>query len=242
VAPQASTAPDGVLAARLVLASAGRGLLVDALALVLGPRPDIDLVCEPVHTLSAAVAACSGPLPADVLVLDVDGASPSRVIEFLRTATRSCRSTRLLLLVGPGTEHEVLLVEYLEAGAAGFLHRAAHVDDVIAGIHEAASGETVIDPAAFIGLLRRAHEERESARSAAHLLRTLTPREFEILGYVVEGLGNDEIGARLHISTRTVATHVQNLFRKLDVHSRVQALVLLNRSSLRDGLDQESSA
>jgi DNA-binding NarL/FixJ family response regulator len=231
-----------VPATRLVLASAGRGLLVDALGLVLAQRVDMELLSTPVHTLEAAVAACAGPRQPDVLVLDVDGVSPSRVIEFLRNTGRSCRSTRVLLLVSPGSEHDVLLVEYVEAGAGGFLHRDAHVDDVVAGIRGAASGETVIDPETFVGLLRRAGDEREAARFAARVLRTLTPREFEILRYLVDGAGNDEIAARLQISVRTVATHVQNVFRKLQVHSRIQAVAVLNRTGLREELDMQSSA
>jgi DNA-binding NarL/FixJ family response regulator len=226
---------------RVILASVARGLLVDALGVVVAQREDIELVADPVHTLDDALAECLEDDRADVLVLDVDGASPSRVIEFLRKA-KSCRATRILLLVNPGTEHDVLLIEYVEAGAAGFLHRGAQLDDVVAGIRAAAQGDTVIDRDIFVDVLRRAGHERDAARHAARVLRTLTPREFEILRLIVDGLSNDEIAVRLQISVRTVATHVQNVFRKLQVHSRVQAIAVLNRTGLLETLDLRSTA
>jgi DNA-binding NarL/FixJ family response regulator len=227
--------------ARVVLASAGRGLLVDALGVVIEQRPDVDLLTAPVHSLDDAVAACTGPLTPDVLLMDVDGASPSAVIEFLLRVRRSCRSTRIVLLVDPTTEHDVLLVEYVEAGVDGFLHRAGHIDDVLAAIQSAANGETVISRDTFVDLLRRAGSERDAARRAAGLLRTITPREFDILRFIAEGLRNEEIAERLNISVRTVTTHVQNVFRKLEVHSRIQAIALLNRTGVLSELDPRST-
>jgi DNA-binding NarL/FixJ family response regulator len=227
---------------RVVLASAARGLLVDALGVVLAQHDDMELIAAPAHTLDDALAECLEKHRADVLLLDVDGASPSRVIEFLRKAKRACRATRILLLVNPGTEHDVLLIEYVEAGAAGFLHRGAQLDDVVTAIRGAAQGDTVIDRDIFVDVLRRAGHERDTARQAARVLRTLTPREFEILRVIVDGLSNEEIAARLQISVRTVATHVQNVFRKLQVHSRVQAIAVLNRTGLLETLDLRSTA
>jgi DNA-binding NarL/FixJ family response regulator len=182
-----------------------------------------------------------GALDPDVLLMDVDGASPSNVIEFLGKVKRSCRATAILLLVNPATEHDVLLVEYIEAGADGFLHRAAQIDDVVAAIQSAAGGETVIARDTFVDLIRRVGSEREAARRAGRLLRTLTPREFEILRFLADGSGNEEIADRLQISVRTVATHVQNVFRKLDVHSRIQAIALLNRTGVLSELDLQSA-
>lgn len=225
----------------LLLASAGRGLLIDALGVVLD-RADIDVLVPPVHSLDDALAACAGALEPDVLLVDVDGAEPSDIIEFLSRVKRACRTTRVLLLVTPGTEHDILLVEYVEAGADGFLHRAAHIDDVVAAVRSAANGETVISRDAFVDLLRRAGNEREAARRAARLMGTLTPREFEILRFVADGAANEEIADRLQISVRTVATHVQNVFRKLEVHSRVQAIALLNRTGLLSELGLQPTA
>jgi DNA-binding NarL/FixJ family response regulator len=215
---------------------------VDALGVVLSHRADIDLIAAPAHTLDAAAGACAGVPNPDVLLLDVDGASPPNLIEFLGKVKRSCRGTRIVLLVNPATEHDIMLLEYVEAGADGFLNRAEKIDDVVAGIRSTANGETVISRDTFVDLLRRTGNEREVARRAARLLRTLTPREFEILRFIVEGLRNDEIAERLQISARTVATHVQNVFRKLEVHSRVQAIAQLNRTGVLSELDQQSTA
>jgi len=56
------------------------------------------------------------------------------------------------------------------------------------------------------------------------LVETLSPKEIEVLGYVVDGLSNAEISKKLYISIGTVKTHINTLFRKLDVETRVQAV------------------
>jgi DNA-binding NarL/FixJ family response regulator len=206
------------------------------LAVVLAHDERVELVADPVHTLDHAVVLCSEASHPDVFVLDVDGGSPSLVIEFLRRVDRSSTGTRVLLILDPDTKRDALLVEYVEAGARGFVDRAGDVNDVVSAVLAAAEGDMFIDPVCLVDLLRRSNEEREAARDAARLLRALTPREFEILRLVVDGLRNDDIARLLHISMRTVATHVQNVFRKLEVHSRIQAVAELNRAGILDEL------
>ncbi|MBK7945705.1 MAG: response regulator transcription factor [Flavobacteriales bacterium] len=60
--------------------------------------------------------------------------------------------------------------------------------------------------------------QKEEDRSSSQLLKDLSEREVEVLAALAEGLGNKEIGERLHISPRTVDTHRTNLMRKLDTH------------------------
>ena len=76
--------------------------------------------------------------------------------------------------------------------------------------------------------------KQQRAQSAAReqLRRQLTPRELELLEALALGLGDQEIAARLHISVRTVQSHMQRLFDKLGVDSRLQALVVAVRNDL----------
>ena len=64
--------------------------------------------------------------------------------------------------------------------------------------------------------------ERPARRSSAELRQLLTAREYEVLGYVVEGCSNKEIAAELVIELRTVKQHVHNIFAKLNLDSRLQ--------------------
>jgi DNA-binding NarL/FixJ family response regulator len=75
----------------------------------------------------------------------------------------------------------------------------------------------------FVARVRRLLE-RVEGRTVLGL--TLTPREFEVLTLVAEGLARDEIARRLFISPKTVGTHIEHIFRKLGVHTRAQAVSL----------------
>jgi DNA-binding NarL/FixJ family response regulator len=82
------------------------------------------------------------------------------------------------------------------------------------------------------------HEDEISSRDDARLTDKLTVREHEVIRYLASGATAREIGAQLHISPRTVESHIFNAYRKLGVHSRVQLVrLLLERDRLGDEPD-----
>jgi len=91
------------------------------------------------------------------------------------------------------------------------------------------AGELLFSPREMLELLQTTNQQREQDRVARESLARLTPREREILQALAEGLNDKAIGQRLHISTETARTHVVNILRKLNVDSRLQALVLAAR-------------
>jgi DNA-binding NarL/FixJ family response regulator len=105
-------------------------------------------------------------------------------------------------------------------------------DDVIASsgfaetIRRIGRGESVIDPTLVAGLLGR--------RVRDDPLEHLSPREREVLGLIAEGLSNTDIATRLDISEKTVRNHTSNLFDKLGVWSRAQAIVFARDHGFRD--------
>jgi DNA-binding NarL/FixJ family response regulator len=95
-----------------------------------------------------------------------------------------------------------------------------------------AAGEQLLSQQEVIEALRFIGRERESHREAQTLSEKLTPREREVLQALCEGLSDKEIAQRLHLGVGTLHSHVANVLSKLEVSSRLQALVFAVRHSL----------
>jgi DNA-binding NarL/FixJ family response regulator len=216
----------------LVLASTGRRLLVDALgwALQLDDAFDFKHAEHVVHGPDMPAMICESVRP-DVLLLDVDGGSPTSTIAVLRRVKAASPDTRILLLV-PSRKESGLFVEYIEAGADGFIDYSAALEEVATRVWAAGAGATAASDRELVDVLRKAAGERDATTRTATGFRSLTDRELEILRLIGDGLGNDDIAASLHISAHTVASHIQNLYRKMDVHSRAAAIAATNKIGL----------
>lgn len=83
--------------------------------------------------------------------------------------------------------------------------------------------------------------ESRSRAIAVHAGSNLTPRQVEVLALLADGLTQREIAQRLKISPKTVGTHIEHVFRKLGVHSRAQAVALVLRGGLPNGVDERSA-
>jgi DNA-binding NarL/FixJ family response regulator len=113
----------------------------------------------------------------------------------------------------------------LDAGAAGHLSKAAPGRELVRAVRAVASGGTVVDPVALTNLL--AARGNPSGRP-----ERLSERELDVLRLLAEGLHNKEVAGRLHISRRTVDRHCDNIYAKLGVSSRVEAVVEAISSNL----------
>lgn len=217
----------------LLLASSGRKLLVEALDRLLrnGPEARFGLPVGPIHDREELVRIAGRRRP-DLILLDVDGGSPSQTIDTVRRVKAASPETTLLILFTSREDHELKILDYVDAGADGFLDRATSLDGVVEGLVAGVEGGLLVSESEVVDILRRAARDRDSTRRAGDLVRSLSPRELEVLGLIAEGLGNDEIAERLHVSVRTVATHVQNCYRKMRVHSRAEAVATANRFGL----------
>jgi DNA-binding NarL/FixJ family response regulator len=184
--------------------------------------PSLELAANPVPNAASAIALAVQHRP-DVVLMDINLPGPQNGIDATRRIKELCPETAVLVMSGSHDESEVL-VEAAEAGAAGFLDKARAVDDLVASLKAAAIGEMLIDPRTLAGLLRTAAEDRRARQEAGARLQHLTGRENEMLQLLAQGLLNEEIAAQLHISVRTVQTHVQNVLKKLGVHSKLQAV------------------
>ena len=113
----------------------------------------------------------------------------------------------------------------LKAGAISYLLKNVAMDELVQAIRAAYAGKSTMAQEAVQALVQSSGPE---PAAGFHL----TPREFEVLELLVEGLNNPEISARLYISLGTTRTHVSNIFNKLGVSNRAEAITLALRNKL----------
>ena len=113
------------------------------------------------------------------------------------------------------------IVKALEAGASGYLLKSTHATGIVAAIHEVVSHGAPLSRDIARKLVERFHK----APTHAETIEPLTPREEEILLHLSRGLLYKEIGEHLGIKIDTVGSHVKNIYRKLQVRTRTEAVV-----------------
>lgn len=123
---------------------------------------------------------------------------------------------RVLILTTYETDDAILSA--IEAGASGYLLKAAPEEELLAGVRAVAAGEVALAPSVSRMLVAR------TRAPAASAVPQLTPRELQVLRLVAEGLSNREIGMRIHLGEATVKTHLLKAFGKLEVNDRTRAV------------------
>lgn len=166
----------------------------------------------------------------DVILLDnhLPGVAGIAALPGLKEAAPAARV--LMLTV---SEDEGDLAAALRAGAHGYLLKTVDSETLAQAIERAMHGESVVSPEMTGKLVsafqqasaRPAADETPAPPTATDPIRSLSPREREILQHIARGASNKEIARALAIAETTVKIHVQHILRKLDLNSRVQAAV-----------------
>ncbi len=132
---------------------------------------------------------------------------------------------RVLILTTYDTDE--LILGAIEAGAGGYLLKAAPQEEILAGVRAVAAGETVLAPSIATKLVQRVRADAASggvAGAVASAAPALSPRELEVLRLVAAGRSNPRIAAELFIGEATVKTHLLHVFEKLEVGDRTRAV------------------
>lgn len=126
------------------------------------------------------------------------------------------------------------ILQFVRAGASGFILKDAAPDECLSTIRSVAQGEKVLPSGLSGSLFTQIIESavKHGNGSAKKAIR-LTKREMEIVALISDGLSNKEISARLHIATYTVKSHVHNIMEKLALHTRLEVA----NYALSDGAD-----
>ena len=157
----------------------------------------------------------------DVVIMDIsmpklDGLEATRQIK-----TKYPKIAVLALTVHDDNQH---ILEILQAGAAGYLVKSVLGDEVVQAIRAVASGNMVLSP--LIGLHLLKHAARYPTRPVSlEAGEKLSTRELEILKLTAQGMMNKDIATVLGLNLRTVKGHLTNIFSKLRVRSRTEAVI-----------------
>lgn len=180
------------------------------LAALLAADPTIELVGEAAGAIEAQVV--TERRHPDVVLMDLQLRDGVDGVEATRRLVAAAHPPRVVILTTHESDADILAS--VEAGASGYLLKDAPAADLIAAIHQAAAGGTVLSP-----VVARRLDERRRAPSPE-----LSSRELDVLGLVAAGQSNKEVARSLFLSEATVKSHLVRAFGKLGVDSRTAAV------------------
>lgn len=197
------------------------------LEMVLAAEPDMEVVGEAGDGAQAIdLAAETTP---DVVLMDVR--MPRRGgIDACAMIKETVPSAKIIMLTI--SDEEADLYEAIKAGAMGYLLKEISIEEVATAIRAVHGGQSLISPAMASKLLSEfAAMIKKDERTQVPVPR-LTDREMEVLKLVARGLNNRDIARELYISENTVKNHIRNILEKLQLHSRMEAVVYAVREKL----------
>jgi two-component system NarL family response regulator len=201
------------------------------LEMVLDQEPDIDIVGE-ASDGAEAVAKAVESTP-DIVLMDVR--MPKRGgIDACTAIKSSVPSARIIMLTI--SDEEADLYDAIKAGASGYLLKEISIDEVASAVRAVYGGQSLISPSMaskllteFASMIKKS-EERVNVPAPPRL----TEREMEVLRLVAKGMNNRDVARTLFISENTVKNHVRNILEKLQLHSRMEAVLYAFRENMID--------
>jgi DNA-binding NarL/FixJ family response regulator len=198
------------------------------LQMVLEQEPDIEVVGE-ASDGAEAVQKASDTLP-DIVLMDVR--MPKRGgIDACTAIHDAVPSTKIIMLTI--SDEEADLYDAIKAGAMGYLLKEISIEEVASAIRAVHGGQSLISPSMaskllteFASMIKRTDDRQQVPTPR------LTDREMEVLKLVAKGLNNRDIAKQLFISENTVKNHIRNILEKLQLHSRMEAVVYAVREKL----------
>jgi DNA-binding NarL/FixJ family response regulator len=195
-------------------------LLASAISRVLEAQPD--LAVSGVSSSGADAVQAATDYRPDVVLMDfrlpdVTGPAAARMI---KTA-----HAEAAIVFHSADESETALLDAIDAGATAYLTKDATADQIIEAVRRASAGEVLIPAELFARAIARQRGVVTRKRERDQLLAEFTPRELDILHLLAEGLDTTAMSQRLAIAPHTVEWHVRHVIEKLQVHSKLQAVI-----------------
>ncbi len=196
------------------------------LTMLLGVEPGIEVVGEAGDGVEGTTLAESAA--PDVVLLDIR--MPKRSgIEACLAIKETVPTAKIIMLTV--SDEEADLYEAVKSGASGYLLKDSSIDEVAQAVRVVADGQSLISPSMAVKLIDEFKQMSRPERESVPGLR-LTDRELEVLSHVAKGLNNRDIAKHLYISENTVKNHVRNILEKLQLHSRMEAVMYAVREKL----------
>lgn len=198
------------------------------LIMLLSGDSDIEVVGEAADGITATdLAVTTAP---DVILLDVR--MPRRTgVEACRAIKEAVPSAKIIMLTV--SDEEADLYESVKNGASGYLLKDSSIEEVAQAVRVVNEGQSLISPSMAVKLIDEFKQMSKPEREQGPALK-LTERELEVLRLVAKGLNNREVAKELFISENTVKNHVRNILEKLQLHSRMEAVMYAMREKLLD--------
>jgi len=202
---------------RLLLIEDNR-LLRDGIFSILKPHKDLIIIAasgDGKHTLVKIKQ-----LKPNVVLLDL-GLRSQNSLHVVEMVKKDFPQAKIIVMDLAPVQADIL--QYVKAGANGFILKDASLNDFLITIRTVYEGATVLPPLLIDSLFSQIvdHAVREGKSKLKEAVR-MTKREREVIGLLGDGLSNKEIGHRVHLSTYTIKSHIHNIMEKLALHTRLE--------------------
>jgi DNA-binding NarL/FixJ family response regulator len=202
-------------------------LLASAIARILDGEPDLTVSGIARNGRDAAPLAAT--VKADVALLDfrlpdISGPAAAAMI------VAAVPGAAIVFHSADGSESDLL--DAIDAGATAFLTKSAGADQIVEAVRGAARGTLFIPVGLFPKAIARRKRVSNEAAERLKQMAQFTPRELEMLHLLAEGIDTETMAQRLGIATHTVEWHVRHVIEKLQVHSKLQAVVVAAQRGL----------
>jgi DNA-binding NarL/FixJ family response regulator len=194
-------------------------LVSEGLEVMLSNVEDLELVGV-VDSGEKALETIKGGI-VDVVLMDISLSTTMSGIEATRLIKEESPDTKVLVLTmftDPGT-----VAEAVKAGADGYMSKGASGDALVKGIRDVAEGRSVLDPNVTEGIF---------GRIGGKDIRALSDRELTVLQELTHGKSTREVAEHIHVSEETVKTYLKQIFKKLGVRDRTEAVAEAFRRGL----------
>ena len=211
-----------------ILIADDHAIVRTGLRTLLQGEPTLELVGEAsggYEAIEQVKATSPDILLLDLSMPDLDGIGVTKELK--------PKFPQLRILILTIHEDEALVREAIKAGASGYILKRAAESELVSAINVLMRGDMYVDPSLLRTLVQEGQGESDADRE---LVETLTPRELDVLGLIVLGYTNRQIGEELNISVRTVEGHRANLSEKIGAQSRADLVRYAREKGLLDGL------
>jgi len=202
---------------RLLLIEDNR-LLRDGILAILKPQKDIVIIAasgDGKDTLAKIRV-----LKPNVVLLDL-GLRNQNSLHVVEIVKKDFPEAKIIVMDLAPVQADIL--QYVKAGANGFILKDASLNDFLITIRTVSEGATVLPPLLVDSLFSQIvdHAVREGKSKLSEAVK-MTKREREVIGFLGEGMSNKEIGQKIRVSTYTVKSHIHNIMEKLALHTRLE--------------------
>jgi DNA-binding NarL/FixJ family response regulator len=193
-------------------------LLRDGILTILKPHKDIIIIAASGEGRNTLLKIKQ--LKPNVVLLDL-GLRSQNSLHVVEIVKKEFPQAKIIVMDLAPVQSDIL--QYVKAGANGFILKDASLNDLLITIRSVAEGSTVLPPLLVDSLFSQIveHAIRDGKSKLKEAVR-MTKREKEVIVLLSEGMSNKEIGHRIHISTYTVKSHIHNIMEKLALHTRLE--------------------